>query len=219
MSISVLVKTIAPPPLCEKEILRYAGAAGADSEMRAAFAAVTKAYRDRFTYNVCYTVLPCSVKDYVCDFGVCKAESLDLAKNLEGAEKVLLFAATVGIGIDREIAKYSRISPAKAVILQAMGAERIESLSDAFCKEMEVETGETLRARFSPGYGDLSIEIQKDIFSVLNPEKRIGLTLRDSFIMSPSKSVTAFVGFGSGKEKTPGCAACNKADCLYRGVK
>ena len=62
----------------------------------------------------------------------------------------------------------------------------------------------------------LCVKIQKDIFSVLNPEKRIGLTLRDSFIMSPSKSVTAFVGFGCGKEKTPGCAACNKADCLYQ---
>lgn len=219
MSISVLIKNIAPPPFSEKEILRYAGAGGADGEMRAIFKTVTEAYRDIFTYKVCYAVLPFCAENGVCDFGVFKTESRDLAKNLKGAGKVLLFAATVGVGIDREIAKYSRLSPAKAVLLQAIGAERIESLADAFCQEMEAETGETLRARFSPGYGDLSIEIQKDIFSFLNPEKRIGLTLRDSFIMSPSKSVTAFVGFGCGKETVHGCATCTKTDCLFRGVE
>ena len=50
-----------------------------------------------------------------------------------------------------------------------------------------------MRPRFSPGYGDVSLEVQKDFFRLL-PCQRIGLTLMDTLIMSPEKSVTAFIG-------------------------
>ena len=75
-----------------------------------------------------------------------------------------------------------------------------------------------LRPRFSAGYGDLSLSVQKDIFSVLDCARKIGLTLNDSLIMSPSKSVTAVVGISD----TPSCdghkcKSCDKKDCEYRG--
>ena len=47
--------------------------------------------------------------------------------------------------------------------------------------------------RFSAGYGDLPLELQADIFNLLKPEKQMGVFLSESFIMSPTKSVTAFV--------------------------
>ena len=53
---------------------------------------------------------------------------IDLSKNLQGYDKAVFFVATVGIEIDRLIKKYSVLSPTKAVIFQAIGAERIESL-------------------------------------------------------------------------------------------
>jgi len=57
-----------------------------------------------------------------------------------------------------------------------------------------------LKPRFSPGYGDLPLETQREIFDVLDCSRRIGLMLNDSLLMSPTKSVTAFVGVG-GEEK------------------
>ena len=82
----------------------------------------------------------------------------------------------------------------KALLFQAMGGERIEALCDVFCDSIAEEYGVGLKPRFSPGYGDLSIECQKEIFDILGYQKKIGLTLTDSFMMSPTKSVTALFG-------------------------
>ena len=54
--------------------------------------------------------------------------------------------------------------------------------------------GLALRPRFSPGYGDLPLEFQRDFFRILRPQRRIGVTLTDACLMVPSKSVTALVG-------------------------
>lgn len=110
---------------------------------------------------------------------------------------MIIFAATIGVGVDRLISKYSRLSPTKALCFQAIGAERVEALCDEFCNKMKTELekdGEKVKPRFSPGYGDLPLETQKMIFSLLDCPKRIGVTLGDTLLMSPSKSVTAFVG-------------------------
>ena len=64
-----------------------------------------------------------------------------------------------------------------------------------FCQILgEAKSGARLRPRFSPGYGDLPLEMQKDIFSLLGCPSNVGITLNESLIMSPSKSVTAIVG-------------------------
>ncbi|MBQ5601557.1 MAG: Vitamin B12 dependent methionine synthase activation subunit, partial [Clostridia bacterium] len=95
----------------------------------------------------------------------------------------------------------------------------IEALCDAFCADIKKEYNTGLEPRFSPGYGDLPLSAQKNIFAVLDPERRIGLTLNSSLLMSPSKSVTAFVGLVS-TEKTSSnkCSLCEKTDCTLRGV-
>ena len=51
--------------------------------------------------------------------------------------------------------------------------------------------------RFSPGYGDLPIEVQKDFLPLLDAERRLGITLSESCLMAPSKSVTAIIGVAS----------------------
>ena len=57
-----------------------------------------------------------------------------------------------------------------------------------------VEQGFKLHSRFSPGYGDVQLEVQRHFFSLLPCTQRIGLTLTDSLVMAPEKSVTAFIG-------------------------
>lgn len=148
--------------------------------------------RSVLEYKVCYCILPLSIDASRIILPCGEITSDNLAKNLRGCKKVIVFAATVGVGIDRLIAKYSRLSPAKAFCFQALGAERVEALCDDFCLGMS--KNRRLRPRFSPGYGDLPLETQKMIFPLLDCPKRIGVSLGDSLLMSPSKSVTAFVG-------------------------
>ena len=123
-----------------------------------------------------------------------------LRKNLQGCDKAVLFAATIGSGIDRLIRRFEKADPKLGLLLQGLGAERVESLCDAFneeVKELCEETGRETRMRYSPGYGDLPIEVQKVFLPLLDAERRLGITLSDSCLMAPSKSVTAIIGIAS----------------------
>lgn len=222
MNLVTLSRNYAEPPICEREILRYAGCRGADENISALLSACISETRERLCYKVCWCELPVSVKDGVCDLGALRVHSENLSANLDGCSSVILFAATIGTEIERLTARYSHISPSKAVMLQAFGAERIEALCDAFCEDIAQEKRMYTKPRFSPGYGDLPIELQKDIFAVLGCTKRIGVSLGESLLMSPSKSVTAFLGLtAEGKmreEKNIKCSACDKQDCAFRGA-
>lgn len=204
----------------KKEILRYALCRDADENVKKLLDECIDECKDAFTYNVCCCELPVSITGAEIDLTFTKSDSKALLKNLSGCDRVILFGATIGMKIDRLIAKYSRISPAKAVIFQAIGAERIEALCDAFNSEITAKYfKENLytRPRFSPGYGDFSLEVQKDVFRVLDCSRKIGLSLNDSLLMSPSKSVTAIIGIS--KEKTEckiSCNLCDKTDCTFR---
>ena len=123
-----------------------------------------------------------------------------LRKNLQGCDRAVLFAATIGSGIDRLIRRFEKADPKLGLLLQGLGAERVESLCDAFneeVKELCEETGRGTRMRYSPGYGDLPIEVQKVFLPLLDAERRLGITLSDSCLMAPSKSVTAIIGIAS----------------------
>jgi len=150
-----------------------------------------------FSYNVCYSELPLTINENEIDIGFAKITSQSLAHHLFGCESVIVFAACVGIGIDRLISKYSIVSPTKALLFQAIGAERIEMLCNGFNSKLEQNyllSGKKLRTRFSPGYGDLPLELQSKIIEALGTNKRIGLSLTNGLVMCPSKSVTAIIG-------------------------
>ena len=120
-----------------------------------------------------------------------------LTLNLHDCHSVYLFAATLGPAVDKCIQKESRINPAKAVMMQAAGAMFIEKYVDLlveFLREQEAGEGNSLRPRYSPGFGDVPLAVQKTFFELLECQKNLALTLNDSLIMSPEKSVTAFVG-------------------------
>lgn len=216
----VLNRTYAAPPVCEKDILRYAGCKGADAEIKALLKSCLDEIQGRLTYRVCFCSFPIEIRGDVCDFQAFSLSSQKLAVNLKGCERAVLFAATVGVEIDRRIARYGHISPSRALMFQAIGAERIEALCDAFCADVAREYHANTKPRFSPGYGDLPLSAQKNLFAVLSPEKQIGLTLNDSLLMSPSKSVTAIVGLTQEKQQKipPKCALCDQRDCLFRGA-
>ena len=209
------------PPVCRREALRYAGCREETPEVAGLLDEVLEQALPALTYQVCWREFPISVNGGVCELGFARVNSAALAKNLAGCGKIVLFGATVGVGMDRLIARYGRTSPAKGVMAQALGAERIEALCDAFCGELAERKGAEglfLRPRFSPGYGDLPLALQTDIVAVLDCPRQIGLTLNSSLLMSPSKSVTAIVGLSGQGREIPGrsCASCGSQSCDFR---
>jgi hypothetical protein len=164
-----------------------------------------------FSYKVCYSAVDITWICGVAELPVKMFGSKDLSTCLKGCRKAVLMAATVGLGIDRLINKYERLSPSKALFLQALGAERVEALCDRFCRDLPG----ALRPRFSPGYGDLPLEVQKEFITYLDCTHLIGITLNDSLLMTPSKSVTAIVGIEPADISDP-AGICDKGMRLIK---
>lgn len=207
MKTAVYTKTYTPPPFNRQEILRYAGVGEEAPEIAAVLDSCMEEIAPQLVYKVCWCELPVEAAD---SFGPSK----DLARRLRGCDTLVVFAATVGMAVDRLIARYGKVSPVKALLFQAIGAERIESLCDAFEEDIR---GQKPKAapRFSPGYGDIPLDVQRRIFQILEPSRSIGVTLNESLLMSPSKSVTAIIGIG-GEGCPTGCQSCKKTDCQFR---
>ena len=150
--------------------------------------------KSKLSYKVCYCVLPVKATEKSIDFDAFRVNSKKLSLNLKNCERVIVFGATLGTEIDRLIMKHGKLSPTKALFFQSIGATQIEVLCDKFLEDIKKDLKVNLKPRFSPGFGDLELTTQKDIFRILDCSKKIGLTLTDSLLMSPTKSVTAFVG-------------------------
>ena len=211
---TVSVKSYAAPPLNCAEIWRYAGVKEPTAELEALLADCLRQTEKKLSYRVCWT------EDRTLPFG--NERFADLEEHLRGCESVILFAATVGGELDRLITREQLLSPAKAVLLSALGAERVEALCDAFCADVEAEAKERglyPRSRFSPGYGDLPLRVQKDFFRTLDLTRKMGMTLNESLLMYPTKSVTAIIGLSPEKDGTASCEhhclTCERKTCLF----
>lgn len=155
-------------------------------------------------------------RENITDIGFGEIASRDLYKHLQGCSEVILFAATIGIGADRLISKYGRISPAKSVITDALASSAIESWCDS--AELIVTAKDSLHcSRFSAGYGDFPLSYQREFIQCLDMQRKLGVTLSDSLLMTPTKSVTAVIGIGAAA-RTCGnkCMSCANKSCIYR---
>lgn len=123
-------------------------------------------------------------------------DSKDLSRNLQQCDRVYLMACTIGPQVDSIIRREQTIDAAMAAVLQGAGAMFIEKLVDLTNLQIKTDAqkkGRITKPRYSPGYGDVPLSCQKDFFRLL-PCTRIGLTLMDTLIMAPEKSVTAYIG-------------------------
>lgn len=193
MTSPVFVRTFRAPPLDRAQILRYAGLRGRDDSVEALLDECLDELLGALDYRVCYRTCSVTLQEDAVHFDGFCASSRDLAGLLSDSREALFFAATVGLAPDRLIQKHLAVSPTRALLVQAIGAERIEALLDAFVAE-RVREGMDLTRRFSAGYGDLPLSFQRQLFSFLDCPRQIGLTLNESLIMTPTKSVTALCG-------------------------
>ena len=139
-----------------------------------------------------YLYSPIKIEANTVDFGYMSFESSNLAVNLEGCAQAYVFAATLGVEGDRMIEKYSRVMQAKALVCDTVASYMIEGFCD-YINALLTQNKQS-KPRFSPGYGDLSLLSQEKILSCLDATKKIGVALTDSFMMVPTKSVSAIIG-------------------------
>ena len=123
-------------------------------------------------------------------------ESCALARHLVGCPAAYLVCGTIGAEFDALQRRVAVTSGADALIVQAIGAAAIETWMDAVEDEIrqELAPGEELVPRFSPGYGDLPLAYQRTLLTILDTPRKIGVSLTDTLLMVPSKSVSAIVG-------------------------
>ncbi len=177
------------------EVLRYMGCGHdvADEKVLNLAKKCIDEVKPKLTLKACYDKFKISSDGDKLDLGFTTVISKDLKKNLGNAKEVFLFVATVGVELDRLMWKYSLTSPAYATAIQAVGAAAIEQWCDILCEHLSESAGE-LCPRFSPGYGDLPLSLQQEILNTLDCGRKIGVSLTDSMLMLPTKSVSAIVG-------------------------
>lgn len=128
---------------------------------------------------------------------IIRIASASLRRFLSSSSKALIMGITAGSAVTELIDKYQRENMTKAVVLDAAAGEIVDAGFDYIVsllnRELARESGRLLSKRFSPGYGDLTLNAQGDFFRLLDMEK-LGVTLTDSFILKPRKSVIAITG-------------------------
>ncbi|MBQ9887276.1 MAG: Vitamin B12 dependent methionine synthase activation subunit [Lachnospiraceae bacterium] len=210
--------------IAHSEILRYMQyrSGSISSDIDELIGDCLKEFNTSVEYKACYSKYPIDISGDACiDFGFMQVQSRFLARNLKDCHEVYAFAATTGIRLERLLGKYMRISPGRAFIFDAIGSAAIEAFCDylnAFLREEAAARGQFLRPRFSPGYGDFPLEHQPALLRALDTSRKINLVLTDSFLMVPTKSVTAVIGISDtqGKCSTHSCDTCRQRDCMYR---
>lgn len=156
----------------------------------------------------------------------------DIARHLAGASALAVMVSTAGIACDREIRKLSVLSALDALIFDTAASVVAEAAMDACEAEVRsslVGSGMALGARFSPGYGDMPLDVQGAFLSCADAPRRIGVTVSSSNMLVPAKSVTAVAGIYAADDavaltRMPSSQATDAlpdgpcAGCPYAGV-
>ncbi len=179
-------------PVNKREAMRYLGVKECDAAFDAMYSECLKMAQEVSSPKASSVCVDVKISESTLDFGFMRVNSIGLAKNLDGCSQAYVFCATLGIGMDRQYERLSRISQAKATVFSAVGSAMAESLCDYV--NGKLGEGTSTKPRFSCGYGDFCIEHQGEILNVLEAQKRLGVCLTDSHMMVPVKTVTAIIG-------------------------
>lgn len=201
------------------EVLRYMGSRGNKmtdgilSTVKSVCRELESAASPRYVYRI----LPITVSENTVTAGDIIFSSKRLAVHLKGCRTAAVLAATLGAQADTVIRRAALSGTVNASAAQAAGAAMIEQVLDSAVDKIKTESGLNARPRFSPGYSDWQLSAQRDMLALCDAQKRIGITLTDTLMMIPTKSVTAIVGLTNDACKSKGgCSECDKKDCDFR---
>ena len=210
-------------PLDLDEVLRYMGcpADQAPPETRALVEECARemeaAARPRWTGRVLDITLE---EDGVRLEGGLLLPGQDLRKHLEGCERAAVFCATLSAQADALIRRWESRDMLRALALDCSAAAAVEQMCDQIELELQGHfPGCSFPFRYSPGYGDLPLELQNPLLDLLDAPRRVGLCASASHILTPRKSVTAILGAADGpiQPTVRSCLGCPaRESCQYR---
>lgn len=127
-----------------------------------------------------------------CDF---ELEGEDIKRHLDGCTKVVFLCVTLGNEVDALIRKKQITALSEAVIIDSVASSVVEQACDEaeniIMKEFE---GYEKTHRYGLGYGDFPLSGQKKFLATLDALKRVGVSVTDSDMLTPTKSVTCVIG-------------------------
>ncbi|MDD2618266.1 MAG: vitamin B12 dependent-methionine synthase activation domain-containing protein [Bacteroidales bacterium] len=110
-------------------------------------------------------------------------------KSLQGKlDTALLFAASLGLGIDQRIRTLSLNRLSEAVVVNAVANAYLEARTELFVKK--ILPGAVL---FCPGYAGTEPGDNRYILDLLDAQKHLGIYLKESGLMLPEKSMAGIV--------------------------
>ena len=187
------IKFLREPHVRRAEMLRYArcgDGVGVEKEAEQAQRLVDDFIRPAAA-AVVFDIKRDGEKLFVADT---ELEGKSIKKLLAPCNKCVVMAITVGFEVDMKIAALGSASPALSLLADAAASSAVEDACDACCESIESELGVKLTPRFSPGYGDLPMNIQPALLTLTNARRDLGLTVGSGCMLSPIKSVTAIAG-------------------------
>ena len=187
------IKFLREPHVRRTEMLRYArcgDGVGVEKEAEQAQRLVDDLIRPAAA-AVVFDIKRDGEKLFVADT---ELEGKSIKKLLAPCNKCVVMAITVGFELDMKIAALGLSSPALSLLADAAASSAVEDACDACCESIESELGVKLTPRFSPGYGDLPMNIQPALLTLTNARRDLGLTVGSGCMLSPIKSVTAIAG-------------------------
>jgi hypothetical protein len=196
------------------EALRYLGAgAGAPEELRRTVQEAADRLEAHLQPRTTFQVFDLELRDggYALT-GTAVVLTGETARTmLAQCRKAALLAYTLGARFDALLRTEQIRDMAQAVILDACGSAFVEQGCDAAEEELKKRFPDLfLTDRFSPGYGDLPLDLQPSICAALDTPRRLGLHVTGSFLLNPGKSVTAVIGLSDRPQmaRIRGCAFC-----------
>lgn len=144
----------------------------------------------------------------------------DLKVHLAGCDRGLVFCATLGAEVDALVRRTERLDMARALTLDCCASAAVEAVCDRIEEELQGKfPGCSFPFRYSPGYGDLPLEVQAPLLELLDAPRRVGLCATENHLLTPRKSVTAILGVARGEiePKKRSCLGCPaQGSCQYR---
>ena len=145
------------------------------------------------------------------------------AKHMIGADKVLIVVCTVGAAIEDFTEEQMSANPILGLAVSGVGSAAAEKLANAACTMFEAQAAEQgLKTSLPlvPGMDGWEVSAgQAQIFNIM-PADQIGITLTQSSLMLPKKSLTFLLGIGENLQH-PGdpCISCTiQTFCTYREI-
>ncbi|HZI94839.1 MAG TPA: hypothetical protein VFE84_11390 [Patescibacteria group bacterium] len=121
----------------------------------------------------------------------------NMVKLLANSDYATLLATTIGPDLERKVDHIKKTHTADAYFLDVVGgwmADYMADRADAIVQSEILRSGYARTMRYSPGYGDWDLPVQKELLDLMEA-KAIALSCTETSILQPRKSVTAVIGW------------------------